>query len=123
MPTINVRDLNVLAVYASNFQRSVAFYTDHLGFEKVEDMPPGILMKAGAVMLYIEAGKVVEPETGPSPGGFCPCFAVDSVKESYQALREAGVRISTPYQEFGPAFALFRITDPDGNVIEFAGSP
>lgn len=80
MPTTNVKDLNVLAVYVTDLNRSETFYREHLGFEKVADMDPGILMKAGQVMLYIEPGchQVRCEETAAAE--FSPCFATDSVR-------------------------------------------
>ncbi|MDP6357635.1 MAG: hypothetical protein QF473_21135 [Planctomycetota bacterium] len=45
------------------------------------------------------------------------------MKASYEALKAAGVNIALDYQEFAPTFALFQVSDPDGNLIEFAGQP
>jgi hypothetical protein len=81
------------------------------------------LMKAGGVTLCLEAGREAARGDSRSMAEFSPCFATDSVKASYKALEKAGVPISAPYQQLGPAFALFRIPDPDGNLIEFAGTP
>jgi catechol 2,3-dioxygenase-like lactoylglutathione lyase family enzyme len=121
MPTTVVEELNVLALYVEDMEKTRAFYAEHLGFEHVENIDPGILMKAGEVALYIEGGHA---GNGPSAlAGYCPCFAAASVRSSYEALSAAGVTISAPFQEFGPSFALFRIADPDGNQIEFAGAP
>ncbi|HHH76050.1 MAG TPA: hypothetical protein ENL03_03380 [Phycisphaerae bacterium] len=52
-----------------------------------------------------------------------PCFATDSVRQSYEALKASGVKILEEYQEYAPTFALFKIADPDGNMIEIAGNP
>jgi len=123
MPTITVKDLNVLAIYVTDLARSEAFYRDHLGFEKCEDMEPGILMKAREVTLYLEAGREKERDEKATTAEFSPCFATDSVKGSYEALKAAGVAISGEYREFAPTYAFFRISDPDGNLIEFAGTP
>lgn len=123
MATTNVRDLNVLAIYVTDLARSETFYREHLGFEKCEDMEPGILMKSGEVTLYIEACRKTERGAERASAEFSPCFATDSIKDSYEALKAAGVSISAEYQEFAPTFAFFRISDPDGNLIEFAGKP
>ncbi len=123
MATTTVRDLNALAIYVTDLERSADFYRKHLGFEVSGDMPPGVLMKAGSVTLYLEADRKAKRTESQPLAEFSPCFATDSVKASHDALRAAGVRIVTAYQEYGPAFALFRIADPDGNLIEFAGTP
>lgn len=123
MATITVKDLNVLAIYVTDLARSATFYSDHLGFEKCEEMEPGILMKAGEVTLYLEACRENERSGKATTAEFIPCFATDSIKGAYESLKAAGIPISTEYQEFAPTFALFRVSDPDGNQIEFAGTP
>jgi len=123
MISTKVKDLNVLAIYVTDLERSREFYSKQLGFESAGEMPPGILLKSGQVTLYLEGGrKTKRSETSPATE-FSPCFAVDSVKAAHDALRAAGVRVVTAYQEFAPTFALFRIADPDGNLIEYAGTP
>jgi len=123
MPTTQVKDMHVLAIYVTDLEKSQAFYAEHLGFEKTQDMTPGILMKAGDVTLYLEADRKKGRDESMSTTEFSPCFATDSVKTSYDALEKAGISIVSPYQEFGPTFSFFRIRDPDGNLIEFAGTP
>jgi catechol 2,3-dioxygenase-like lactoylglutathione lyase family enzyme len=123
MPSTRVTDLNVLTIYVTDLDRSTEFYREHLGFEKVEDLPPGVLMKAGKVTLYLEAGRRTRRPDSPPTAEFSPCFATESVKASYESLESAGVHIAHPYREFSPTFALFRISDPDGNLIAFAGAP
>lgn len=123
MPTTAVKELAVLTLYANDLRRSEAFYREHLGFEKTQDMEPGILMRSGETTLYLEESDQPEKCGKGRSTGFSPCFGTDSVKESYRALKAAGVAIAAEYTEFGPEFALFRISDPDGNLIEFAGTP
>ncbi len=123
MATTRVKDLNVIAVYVTNLDRSKDFYREHLGFEETEDLAPGVLMKSGTVTLYLEANRNRERDNSTQTAEFSPCFATDSVKASFEALKAAGVQICSAYQLFGPTFAFFRIVDPDGNLIEFAGKP
>lgn len=123
MATVMVKDLGVLAVYVTDLARSEAFYRDHLGFERAGDMEPGVLLRAGSVALYIEACRLNGRGGLSDTSEFCPCFETGGVRASYEALRDAGVSIDSEYREYGPGFALFRISDPDGNLIEFAGTP
>ena len=123
MSTVNVLGLNVLAVYVKDLETSVSFYRDHLGFKQTQEMSPGILMEAGDVTLYLEANRQKDRPEPATTAEFSPCFATESVKSSYDALKKAGVEMTVEYQEFGPTFALFQIADPDGNLIEFAGTP
>ncbi len=101
----------------------MGFYTERLGFEKGEDMSPGVLLRAGDVTLYLEPGRKTRESASREFPEFSPCFASESVKQSYEVLKSAGVTIVEDYQEYGPTFALFKIADPDGNLIELAGQP
>ena len=123
MPTVVVNDMHVLAIYVTDLEKSEAFYSEHLGFKKIQDMSPGILMKAGEITLYLEAGRAEDRDKSSSTTGFCPCFATDSIKTSFEAISDTGIPIASSYQEFDPSFAFFRIRDPEGNLIEFAGTP
>jgi len=123
MPAVEVTGLNVIAVYVSDLDRAKAFYVDRLGFEVSEDHGPGVLLSAGDVTLYLEGGRapdVAPPTTQPEVS---PCFAVESVRRAYENLKAAGVTVVTDYVKYAPTYALFRVADPDGNLIEFAGTP
>jgi lactoylglutathione lyase len=121
--TIEITGMNVLAVYVADLEQAVTFYTEQLGFERGEEMSPGVLLRAGDVTLYLEAGRRARESASREFPEFSPCFATASVKESYAALKSADVTIVEEYQEYAPTFALFKIADPDGNLIEFAGQP
>ena len=73
--------------------------------------------------LYHEAGRKNRGAESRGFSEFSPCFATASVKQAYELLKSAGVTIVEEYQEYAPTFALFKIADPDGNLIEFAGQP
>lgn len=123
MPTVQVTGLNVISIYVSDLERAEAFYRDHLGFEKADDMPPGVVMKAGDVILYLEGSRQAQPDRGHTGSEFAICFACDSVRTASEELRKAGVTFVSDYEEHAPTFAFFQIEDADGNVIEFAGAP
>lgn len=123
MSKVRVNDINVLAVYVTDINKAKAFYIDHLGFEESEEISPGILLRSGDVTLYMEEGRSRQKPETRELSEFSPCFATDSVKQTYEVLKSSGVRIAEEYQEFAPTFALFKIVDPDGNLIEFAGKP
>ena len=123
MGKIGITGLNVVAIYGSDLERSRQFYMDILGFEECGNYEPGILLKSGSVTIYLEGGRSPKPDTDTSAAEISPCFSALSIKDTYENLKEAGVTIETDYQEFGPEYSLFRILDPDGHVIEFAGKP
>ena len=43
--------------------------------------------------------------------------------EAKALVAAAGVPVIEKYQQAGETFAMFRVADPDGNVVEFAGTP
>jgi catechol 2,3-dioxygenase-like lactoylglutathione lyase family enzyme len=123
MSLINITGLNVIAVYVTDLDTSVEFYTSMLGFVQSKiKMPPGILLETKDTMLYIEAGRSKKNKFGEK-SEFSPCFSTESIKDSYIMCVDSNIQIITDYIEYAPIFALFRIADPDGNVIEFAGKP
>ena len=123
MSTINVTGLQVISVFCSDLENSKNFYIDHLGFNNPQDMPPGILLYSGELTLYLEPGRQSRnPELLKFPE-ISPCFACDSVKEAYENLKNAGISIVSDYVEYEEQFAMFKIADPDGNLIELAGNP
>ena len=121
MATIKVTGINVLALYVTELGRSLEFYTQQLGFEKLRDMDPGVLLSAGELTVYMEGGRPVREVTYSQE--FSPCLAVDSVEGAYDALSKAGVEMAMKYQEYTPEFAMFIVKDPDGLKVEFAGKP
>ncbi|MCK5065378.1 MAG: VOC family protein [Candidatus Fermentibacteraceae bacterium] len=123
MAKVKVNDMNVLAVYVTDLEMAKAFYIEQLGFEECEEISPGILLRSGDVTLYMEAGRKERKFESREFSEFSPCFATDSVKQTYEVMKSSGVKVVEEYQEYAPTFALFKITDPDGNLIEIAGKP
>jgi len=123
MANVNVKGLQVLSSYVSDLEKSVQFYKEILGFSQLGEVPPGLTLRAGDLTLYLEPGRKSKVDEPGIHAEFSPCFETDSVKTTYKTLKELGVAIFEDYQEYSPDFAMFKITDPDGNVIEFAGSP
>lgn len=121
-PTVRVWGLAVLEILVTDLARAARFYQDILGFEMVEESPPGVLLHAPALSLYLEGGH--EPTTpDPRRTRLSPSFSVDRVREAHDALAAAGVPVVIPYQAFSESFALFAIADPDGNVLGVSGAP
>ncbi len=123
MDNVCVKGLQVLSAYVSDLDKSVKFYTEILGFNQIGKVSPGLTLRSGDITLYLEPGrqsKVAEPVKYSE---FSPCFETESVKETHRILKDLGVSILEDYQEFSSDFAMFKIIDPDGNVIEFAGNP
>jgi catechol 2,3-dioxygenase-like lactoylglutathione lyase family enzyme len=118
-----VTGVNVLAIYVSDVEGARRFYVDLLGLTEQGPMDPGIMLRAGEVDIYLEGGRGGSVDPGLTLATQSICFATVSVGATFEALKSAGVRIIKDYKQYGDQFAMFRIADPDGNVLEFAGKP
>ena len=137
-----IRGIHHTAISTGDLQRSLAFYCDLLGFEKVFEggWPAGVevadditglsgssaqlaMLRAGNA--YIELFQYASP--APSPGNpnrpVCDhgithiCLDVTDVDAEYQRLLEAGMRFHCPPQDLGGSRVTYG-RDPDGNVVE-----
>jgi len=124
MPTVQVTQLHVIALYVSDLDGACEFYQTHFGFRDAGEMPPGRLLEGGGATLYLEAGRRPrEVGEDPPPAEVSPCFGIESVKAGWEAMTVAGLQVLMPYTQFAPGFAMFAVADPDGNRLEFAGKP
>jgi catechol 2,3-dioxygenase-like lactoylglutathione lyase family enzyme len=117
----------ILAV--ADFERSLAFYRDRLGFEvqeTYEDPPYATLARAGARLSLAEQGHPAEDRPGvsmvaPSDRSRLAAILVLEVTDCVGAHRElsaAGVPfLAEPYSPPWGGHRCFAV-DPDGNLIE-----
>ncbi len=117
----------ILAV--SEFERSLAFYRDHLGFEVealYEDPPYATLVRAATRVSLAEQGHPAEDRPGvtmvvPDDPSRLPAILVlevDDCLRAYEELREAGVSfLAEPYSPPWGGHRCFAL-DPDRNLIE-----
>jgi catechol 2,3-dioxygenase-like lactoylglutathione lyase family enzyme len=122
VPTIQTNGLQVIAVYVSDLARSVAFYRDHLGFGGEEPLGDGVLLKANSLSIYIEAGRTAPAGDAMTSPTVAMCLGAPSIRTAFDAATRARITHG-PLQQFAPDFAMFRVADPDGLLIEFAGKP
>lgn len=117
----------ILAV--SDFDRSVAFYRDRLGFEveaMYDDPPYATLARTGARLSLAEQGHPAEDRPGvtmaapsdPSRLAAVLVLEVGDCLAVYDELRSAGVEfLAEPYSPPWGGHRCFAI-DPDRNLIE-----
>lgn len=118
-----VTGLAVVAIYATNIKKATGFYVDLLGFEIAAEMPPGLLLSAGELTLYLEGGRKGRATAGLDEPTTSACLTTGSVKATWERLRAKSVPVIETYREPAEGFAMFRVEDPDGNVVEVAGAP
>lgn len=118
-----VRGLAVGAVYVTDLARARAFYEGRLGLRFLCEMPPGVLLTAGDLQVYLEGGRRASDSPRLEAVGTSLCFDCASVRTAERILRAAGVEFVEDYRELAADFAMCRVLDPDGNVVELVGKP
>lgn len=118
-----VTGVNVIAIYVTDLDAAREFYVDILGLTENHSSPPGVTLKAGEMLLYLEGKREGRESADTKYATTSIVFATESVKQTYKHLRKMNVPSMQEYVAYSDEFAMFRINDPDGNVIEFAGKP
>ena len=106
-----------VSIPVTDQDRSLAFYTEKLGFKLVTDQPfddkqRWIELRIGSAETRFVLFGI---DRGPTPGSpFNGALACDNVQKTYDELKARGVEFDSPPQEqpWG-TFAVMR--DPDGN--------
>ena len=123
-----ITGISTVSVVVSDQDRSLAFYTEKLGFELLMDAPMGqsrwIQLAPKGAKTGLVLGKPTEdmpPEiyerTKSMMGGFTNfIFDVDDMEATYAELSKRGVEfVDKPAQQAWGWWAT--IKDPDGNII------
>jgi catechol 2,3-dioxygenase-like lactoylglutathione lyase family enzyme len=105
-------------------EQSIAFYTEHLGFEVLTNFPPAFAdVKRGNLRLLLagpmsSAGRPMPDGAVPGPGGWNRIhLIVDDIDTEVARLREAGATFRNEIVE-GPGGKQILLEDPSGNVVE-----
>jgi len=103
----HVQRIPYIRIGVSDLKKSVYFYQDILGLEKISEWPTGAIFDIAGVALGLELK--AKPEI---------CLLVDDVDKAYQNLKGKGVEFVTEPkdQPWGGRTAAF--VDPDGNALE-----
>jgi catechol 2,3-dioxygenase-like lactoylglutathione lyase family enzyme len=116
--TVNVRYM------VSDVERSVDFYTRHLGFSLIANMaPPFADVRRGNLRLLLSgptssAGRPMPDGRTPEPGGWNRIhLLVEDIETEVAELRAAGVTFRNDIV-VGPGGSQILIEDPSGNVVE-----
>ena len=103
---------------------SIAFYTEHFGFEVLTDASPAFCdVKRGALRLLLSgplssAGRAMDDGEQPRPGGWNRIhLIVDDLDAEVARLKSAGVQFRNDIVR-GPGGAQVLAIDPSGNLVE-----
>lgn len=96
-----------IKIGVSDLAKSVQFYQDILGLEKIGEWPSYVVFDIAGVELGLE------PKA--KPGIF---FLVDDVDKAYQDLKERGASFVTEPMDQPWGGRTATLVDPDGNTME-----
>jgi catechol 2,3-dioxygenase-like lactoylglutathione lyase family enzyme len=112
-----ITHVKFVSIPSEDQDRSLAFYTDKLGFKVVTDQPFGEKQRWIELRIGTSDTRFVlfTMDNGPKPGGpFNGALACDNVERTYEELKGRGVDfVSPPEKQPWGTFAVFK--DPDGN--------
>jgi glyoxylase I family protein len=107
----------------TDVDRSIAFYTENLGFELVRKGGPVGVLSNGGFQVWLSGPGASGSRTLPDgstqgPGGSNRlALEVTDLSATVEELKNAGVRFRNEMEE-GPAGKQIQVEDPDGNPIE-----
>jgi catechol 2,3-dioxygenase-like lactoylglutathione lyase family enzyme len=109
--------------FVRDLDRSVAFYTEGLGFTVLRQEPDFAVIALGQshVLLAAEAHSSREwLASGPRGIGMNTRIMVDDVDAVYERAKAAGVPITQDIADRSYGLRDFILTDPDGFMLRFA---
>ena len=108
----------------SDVERSIAFYTSHLGFKLEQQMGPAIAMVSkDDLTLWLagpksSAARPMPDGRKPQPGGWNRLvIEVDDLVSRVADLKQQGLRFRNDVV-VGPGGKQILVDDPDGNPVE-----
>ena len=108
----------------SDVAKSVAFYTEHLGFTVESNFAPAFgSVQRGNLRLLLagpqsSAGRPMPDGAVPGPGGWNRIhWIVDDIQAEYSRLKSEGCEFRNEILS-GPGGSQVLLLDPSGNVIE-----
>jgi len=122
MAKLNLTQVGRVCVTVADTDRSIDFYVNTLGFEKVVDVPMG---EAGRWVEVAVGGTpttiaIAPPPEGKAAGGAETGIILDTsdVDADHAALKAAGVDVDAEITRYGdPVQPMFWVRDPDGNSL------
>jgi catechol 2,3-dioxygenase-like lactoylglutathione lyase family enzyme len=119
---VPITDIGIVSVPVTDQDRALAFYSDVLGFEVINDSPmgPGMrwvqLAPPGATTTI----SLVTWLAKPTPGSSSLLLNTDDLDGDIEKFRAGGIAIGDVAEEFWGRYVMFE--DPDGNGIILRGA-
>lgn len=120
----DLKDMVSVRYMVDDVEKSVAFYTSHLGFAVLTNFPPAFAdVTRGKLRLLLSgpassAGRPMPDGAKPVPGGWNRIhLIVDDIEAEVARLRGAGVTFRNQILS-GPGGKQILLNDPSGNVVE-----
>ena len=109
-------------MYVADQERSLDFYVNKLGFEKLtdEEMFPGarwieVRPSRGQTSVVLSSAEAFDKK--PGEGAYLT-FACDDIVATVEQLRSVGVEVTDPEEQ--PWGTFCKATDPDGHQVQIA---
>ena len=118
----------VVRYQVQDVERSIAFYTRHLGFQLTQRSGPIAVVSRGELHLLLSGPASSGSRPMPNgrrqgPGGWNRIVLyVDRLDATLAALKAAGTRLRNEV-ESGPGGKQVQVEDPDGNPVELHEAP
>jgi len=121
------KGIRALAIYVTDMDRAIKFYTETLGFEIPTKIHPNLCFlkfKNSNLHIYLEGGKkssAIDVDTSRLSFFLEP---EKTVSEVYATLKTKNVKLLQEAPELvQDDIACFQFQDPDGNILEVSGKP
>ncbi len=126
MSTATALSLDHLVLTVADLDRTLAFYTGHLGLREIRFGEGRVALGVGnqKINLHVAGAELAPRAARATPGSADLCFLVaEPVAEIAGRLADAGLAVELgPVPRTGAAGPILSIylRDPDGNLVELA---
>ena len=117
--TTSITQVRTVAVPTTDQERSLAFYTDILGFEKTLDTPFGPGQRWIEVTPPGGGTTIALPPLGDAPAAIDTGIRLetDDADADHEALKAAGADVDADVLRYPGVPPMFTFRDPDGNTL------
>jgi catechol 2,3-dioxygenase-like lactoylglutathione lyase family enzyme len=117
--TTAITQIRTIAVPTTDQARSLAFYTDILGFEKTLDTPFGPGQRWIEVTPRGGGTTIALPPLGDAPAAIDTGIRLetDDAEADHEALKAAGADVDADVLRYPGVPPMFTFRDPDGNTL------